>query len=237
MSKPQKSYALWIAGHCLRALATLLVFAICALVLWRVFISSRPPKEMKRLAVNDALTAAYAAHGDALELYTQEQASVTRGEQNYGYFGITRCVFIPQAKQVQVTFRYNNSTLEQIKEDLNLAEEPPRGVEIFDVSLVTVRDTTPEDKSDNTDDSANLAKDRVVPSDRRIDTTLLYTYILYTFDGVEIQPATITAFFDIYYGEPDYSQPALGTLRLYHCESPNLPVELTRAERKALAGE
>ena len=81
MSKPQKSYALWIAMHCLRGLATLLVFAICALVLWRVFISSRPPKEMKGLAVNDALSAAYAAHGEGLELYTQEQASVTRGER------------------------------------------------------------------------------------------------------------------------------------------------------------
>ena len=237
MSKPQKSYALWIAGHCLRALATLLVFAVCALVLWRVFISSRPPKEMKRLAANEALCAAYATHGDALELYTQEQGSVTRGDNNYGYFGITRFVFIPQASQVQVTFRYNNSTLEQIQKDLNLAEEPPRGVEIFNVSLVTVRDTTPEDKSDNTDDSPNLAKTRIAPTDKKIDTTLLYTYILYTFDGVDIESDTLTAFFDIYYGEPDYSLSALGTLRLYHCESTNLPVELSRAERKALAGK
>ena len=138
---------------------------------------------------------------------------------------------------MQVVFRYNNSTLEQIKEDLNLAEVPARGVEIFDVSLVTVRDTTPADASDNTDDSPNLAKERIAPSDKKIDTTLLYTYILYTFDGVEIAPDTITAFFDIYYGASDDSLPALGTLRLYHCESPNLPVELSRAERKALAGE
>jgi hypothetical protein len=237
MSKPQKSYALWIAGHCLRALATLLIFTVCALVLWRVFISGNPPKEMNQLAVNDALQAAYDVHGDALELYTQEQASVTRGEHNYGYFGITRCIFIPQADQVQITFRYNNSTLEEVQNDLNLPEEPPRGVEIFDVSLVTVCDTTPEDKSDNTDGSASLAQSRIAPTARRIDTTLLYTYIHYTFDGVEITSDTITAFFDIYYGEPDYTAPAMGTLRLYHYESVNLPVELTRAERKALGGE
>ena len=235
MSKPRKSYALWITGHCLKGLFALLIFAVCALLVWRVFISGNPPKEMKRLAVNDKLTAAYAAHGEGLELYTQEQATVTRGEHNYGYFGIPRFVIVPQAGQVQVTFRYNNSTLEAIQKDLSLPEEPPRGVEIFDVSLVTVCDMTPEDKSDNADGSATLAQSRIAPTSRVIDTTMLYTYILYTFDGVDITPETVAVFFDVYYGtQPDYTAAPMGTLRLYHCESANLPVDLSAKEEKAL---
>ena len=235
MAEPRKSYALWLTGHILRFLFTLLIFAVCALLIWRVFISGSLPKEMKQLAPNAPLAEAYRTHGDALTLYTQEQNTLTRADSNYGYFGVPRCVFIPQAQQIQVVFRYNNSTLEHVQADFSLAEAPPRGVEIFDVTVVKVLDTTPEDKSDNTDDSPNLKKERIAPTDRRITTTLLYTYCLYTFDGAEMTPDTVAAFLDVYYGETvDYNAAAYGTLRLYHCESENLPATLSGKEEKAL---
>lgn len=235
MSKPRTSYKLWLAGRLVRLLFVLLIIAVWALMLWRIFISNNPPKEMKSLSPNAVLCDAYTANGGQLSLYTQEQASVTRSEGNYGYFGVTRCVFIPEADQVQVTFRYNNSTLEAVKEDYQLAQEPPRGVEIFDVSLVSVTDTTPDDPSDNVDGSEALAKSRIAPTDKKIDTTALYTYILYTFDGVAVEDNTIAVFLDVYYeADVDYTAEAYGTLRLYHCESENLPVELSRKEKKAV---
>lgn len=235
MPKPRKSYALWITGHILRLLATLLIAAVCFFMIWRVFISSNPPADFKRLAANEPLAAAYRTHGDSLTLYTQEQATVTRGESNAGYFGATMAVFIPEAEQLQVVFRYNNSTLKHVQEDFALAERPPKGEEIFDVTVVKIVDTTPEDKSDNTDGSANLQKVRVAPTASEIDTTLLYTYIRYTFDGVVMTEDTIAAFLDVYYeANINYSETALGTLRLYHEESPNLAVELSGKEKKAL---
>lgn len=237
MGRPRRSYTLWIAGHALRALLSLFITAVCAALCWRVFISNIPPAEMKRLAANQAITEAYRTHGDALELYTQKQPSVTKNDRNYGYFGVTRCVFIPEAEQIQLTFRYNNSTLKHVKEDYALAEIPPRGVDIFDVSIVRITDTTPSDTSDNVDGSENLKKERFAPTSRVIDTTGLYTYILYTFDGVTMTDDTITAYLDVYYnGDVDYGKDAYGTLRLYHAEDPKLPVELSGKERKALNG-
>lgn len=235
MPKPRKSYALWIAGYAFRLLATLLVAAVCFFMIWRVFISSNPPSEMKRLAANEQLANAYRTHGDGLVMYTQEQGTVTRAENNSGYFGYTLAVFIPDAAQVQVVFRYNDSTLDHIKEDFGLDEAPQKGEEIFDVTLVTVIDTTPDDKSDNTDGSENLRQERITPTSREIDTTLLYTYVRYTFDGVVMTEDTITAFLDVYYQESvNYEAEALGTLRLYHAESPNLKVKLSGKEKKAL---
>lgn len=235
MGRPRRSYALWLAGHALHILLSLFITAVCAAMCWRVFISNIPPSEMKRLAATPALTEAYHIHGEELTLYTQKQPSVTKGEQNYGYFGVTRCVFIPEAAQIQLTFRYNNSTLKHVREDYALETVPERGVEIFDVSVVRITDTTPNDTSDNVDGSPNLKKERFAPSSRVIDTTALYTYILYTFDGVTMTDDTITAYLDVYYSaDIDYSKDAYGTLRLYHTEDKKLPVELSGKERKAL---
>lgn len=235
MAKPRKSYALWITGHILHALFALLIFGICGLLCWRVFISGIVPGDMKRLAPNDGLAAVYAASGEDLALYTQEQTTVTRGENNYGYFGITRCTFIPDAHQVQVVLRYNNSTLKHMVTDFSLAEQPPKGVEIFDVTLLKVVDLTPEDLTDNVDGSETLAEIRVAPSAPVIDTTALYTYCRYTFDGVDMTEDTLAAFLDIYYEEAvDYAADPYGTLRLYHRDSPDIAQELTSKEIKAL---
>ena len=74
-----------------------------------------------------------------------------------------------------------------------------------------------------------------LPTDRVIDTTSLYTFILYTFDGVDPDNDVLTVYLDVYYGEDvDYTADPLGTLRLYHCDFPREAVKLSRRERKAL---
>ena len=236
MARPRKSYYLWIAGKVLSGLLMLGIFAMIFFLLWRVFFSGKIPKEVKGLSPNAVLAEVYAARGDEMLLQTQEQGTMTRGETNYGYFGVPQFVFIPEAAQVQVLFRYNNSTLEATARDFSLPAEPPRGEEIFDVTLLAVRDLTPEDKTDNQDGSKALGKERIKPTSNTITTTWLYTYILYTFDGVSVTDDTIAVFFDIYYeGAVDYEKTPYGTLRLYHEESVWRPVALTSADKKALA--
>ena len=159
----------------------------------------------------------------------------TRTDENYGYFAVPRFVFIPEAKQVQVIFRYNNSTLKYTAEKYGLAAHPPRGEEIFDVSLVEICDLTPDNKADNMDGSDTLGKTRVAPTSYTVTTTSLYTYFCYTFDGVEVESDTVAVFFDIYYkGDLDYSKPAYGTLRLYHHGEIWQTVKLTARDRRAL---
>ena len=236
MARPRKSYALWIAGGVLRGLLGLLILAIVILLLWRVYFSGILPKSMKTLSPNETLAAAYAEKGEALSLFDQVQGTLNRNEKSYGYFGVPRFVFIPEAKQLQLVFRYNNSTLKSVAEDLALTEPLPRGEELFDVSLVLRRDLTPDNTEDNTDDSETVSRERYHPTLSAVETTALYTYFLYTFDGVEMTDDVMVGYIDIYYGlEPNYSERPLGDLRLYHRDDPRREITLSSREEKALA--
>lgn len=221
MAKPRKSYAWWIIGRILRFWLVLLVFGVCAFVVWRAFISDIPPSGMDELHPNAPLAEAYAAHGEGLTAFTQEEGTLTRGEHNYGYFGVSYCVFVPEADQVQLVVRYNNSTLEAIKQDKGLEEEPPKGERILDVTLLKMVDLTPADPTDNTDGSESIGHVRLQPTGEPvIDTTLLYTYCHYTFDGVTLDDGTLAIFADIYYlGDVDYEAEPYGALRIYHVQN------------------
>lgn len=241
MTAKPRNYYLWIGGIALRALLSLLVIAVCVFWLWRVFFSAAIPSDFKRIQPNATLKAAFDANGGTLSCFTQEQASVTREDDNYGYFGVPRFVFIPEADQVQVVFRYNNSTLEAVQADLGLADTPPRGEQIFDVTLLLLSDTTPEDKSDNVDGSETVSKTRISASATpRVETTLLYTYFYYVFDGVALTDSTLVVYLDVYADTPlgvtpDYASDPLGTLRLYHHEAERLEEALSARERRSVA--
>lgn len=238
MARPRKSYYWWIIGKALYFFVGLAIFVMTAFLVWRVFFSDNMPGEMEALQPNDRLAAAYGEKGDALLLYTQEQSTHTRGEENYGYFAVPRFIYLPEARQMQVIFRYNNSTLEATEEKYGLAEPLPRGEEVFDVSIVFITDRTPGDTTDNKDGSETLKKERIKPTSHVVTTTALYTYFAYVFDNVDIKDDTLTAFFDVYYeGAVDYEDDAFGTLRLYHKDSEWVRVELTERDKKAIEND
>lgn len=235
MSKPRKSYYFWIAGKVLYGLLALGIFLMVVYLLWRIYFSDNIPKELEGLSPNAVLAETYAEHGEEMRLQTQEQGTITRSEHNYGYFAVPQFVFIPEADQVQVLFRYNNSTLEATAKDLGLSEVPPRGEIVYDVSLLQIKDLTPEDLTDNKDGSDTLGEQRIEPTSHTVKTTKLYTFILYTFDDVTVTDDTLVIYFDVYYeGAKDYEAKAYGTLRLYHNESEWLDVKLKKSDKKAL---
>ncbi len=236
MAKPRKSYAWWITTLILRFLFALLIFGVCAFVVWRAFISNIAPSGMEELHPNAPLTEAFAQKGESLVIFRQEEGTMTRGEHNYGYFGVSYCVFIPEAQQVQLVVRYNNSTLAAIARDKGLAEEPPKGERILDVTLLKMIDLTPEDLTDNKDGSATVGRERIQPTGEPvIDTTLLYTYCHYTFDGVVTEGDTLAVFADIYYeGDVNYDADPYGTLRIYHTQNQKLYQKLSGDEIDAL---
>ena len=113
-----------VAGAVFRLILTLGILAVVGIVVWRVFFSTKIPGEVRDLQKNDALTAAWETYGDNLTFRRQEQATITRGEHNNGYFSVVDCVFIPEAAQVQLVFRYNNGTWRGI---ISWIAFPPRG--------------------------------------------------------------------------------------------------------------
>lgn len=230
----QRTFRLF--GRAVKISFTVLIFLICGILLWRVF-SSGDPASMSRLSVNEPLKEAYREHGDSLVLqYQNQNPSITQADYNRGYFSVTQYVFIPQANQVQLVFRYNNSTLQHLQEDKGLAELPSKDADLFDVSLVVTRDLTPDNAEDN-DKEEFIAKERILPTDGGCvrDTTSLYTYYRYTFDGVTVEDVTLGVFVDIYYvGDLNYKERAYGTLCIYNSAYDWITRGLTGEEIQAL---
>ena len=235
-----RSRAPRIIGRIFKLLALLLVVGVSCLVGWRVCASENYDLA-KGLKPNEALKSAYATHGNDLILQYQTQPSITRADKNYGYFSVVECVFIPQAKQVQLVVRYNNSTLEHLKADYGLAEVPDRTKDWYDVTLAITTDLTPENTADNILPET-LQKQRIHATGEPIrENTKLYTYRRYTFDNVEIAADTIGVFVDINYlgdtnelGQIDYEKEAYGTLLIYEKGVKWEPYRLSREEKKLL---
>lgn len=217
-------------------LLTAVILLLNALIIWRVFFSAKIPKEVRTLIPTESGSAAYLQYGDAIVAQYQDQASITRDEASYGYFSVPQVLFLPQADQVQLVFRYNNSTLKHLQADYQLAEMPDKAGEWFDVTLVKTVDLTPENTADNTD-PACLSVVRYSPNPtltQRTETSL-YTYYRYVFEGVTVEDPTVGVFADVYYvGDVDYSNSAYGTLCLYSNEDVWIPYRLTSDDLAAL---
>lgn len=222
-----------IIGGILKLIVTALIALVVGTIIWRVFFSAKIPSEVKYLQKNEILSAAYAETGGNLTFRRQEQASITRAEKNYGYFSVVDCVFIPEAAQVQLVFRYNNSTIRHLAEDYGLEEVPSKSEDLFDVTLIRTTDLTPENTGDNGDPST-LKKDRVHATSAVRAETQLYTFYRYVFDGVTVEDVTDGVFADVYWlGDINYNADAYGTLCLYASGDEWLDRPLSSGDRKA----
>lgn len=216
---------------------SLIVFValVNLIVIWRVFISANIPKKIDTILPNDALRAAYTEHGDDLILQYQNQLTLSYDSGKEGYFGVPQYYFIPEANQVQVVFRYNNSTLKKLTADYALEKTPEKGEHVFDVTLLKVTDLTPDNAEDQEDPNA-LEKVRYAPDAVICDTTLLYTYYRFVFEDVSIDESAISSvFLDVYYhGDLDYDKAPYGSLKLYDHLHEWIPYTLTSADKHAI---
>ena len=211
---------------CLKYAFRTVVFAIIALLLWRVFLSDRVPGGMKTLLVDDATYAAYEAQGE-LTLYTQTQDKLIVNGDTAGYFWVSQAVFIPEASQVQILVRYNNSTLEHIAEDFKLDGVPNRESTVIDVTL-RVRYAA--------DESGEVREERYYAAQPPVsDSTLMYNYRKLVFDGLDVDASVSEILVDFYYVDRvNYEKLPYGTLLVYDSESDNEPIRLSARDKKAL---
>lgn len=238
---------IWFALGCL-------VLTVCIFLIWRVS-STGTPDEIATLSSNERLSAVYEEKGEELYMFKQNQDIITRAEYNSGYFAIPEYVFIPDANQLQLVFRYNNSTLEAVAKDKKLDAELDRGKEHFDVSLVIYTDLTPENKDDNEYiDSENVKMLRCTGHLDKKDQTALYNFFRYTFYFDECEESidlnellkdetVIAVHAQFYYNgdleasEVPYSTSPYGALLLYDPSASNLRVELTDDDIEALTSD
>ncbi len=229
----------------LKSLGLLIVFGTIIFFLWRVFTSGNP-KALERLTPNAPLKEAYLAAeaaGGSLEVFTQYQENyiTTVQDKNYGYFGVTDTKFIPAADQVQLLFRYNNSTIRHLKEDYALPEVPDRDEDLYDVTLYIAYDLTPDISEDNdpVTHPETIKFVRYHATSSTADKKNLYNYRKFVFDGVDLgteEAPVLVVYADFYYvGDLDYEKEAYGTLPLYFHDVEREPYELSKAEIEALS--
>ena len=242
MSRVSRGFKIF--GWVIKFLFTLLVAVVCGMLLWRIF-SSSDPKSMMTLSVNDGIYEAYGESDGELYIFRQEQNTITRAEHNAGYFSITKAIFVPEANQVQVVLKYNNSTIRHLKEDYSLEEMPEKSDDLFDVSLFFAVDLTPENTEDNDVLSEEGTRTFRCSSEQVMkDEKNLYNYRKFVFDldecGEELAELLdsgllLAVYADIYYNEDmKLDEEAYGTLCLYDYATEKETVKLSSEERKAI---
>jgi hypothetical protein len=239
MSPMRESLAWKIVKYVVKGFFLLLIFGTIALILWRIF-SSGTPKSMTALDANDEIVEAWKkaeAEGREMDMFTQLQpTNITTKKENYSYFSVENVVFIRDAEQLQLTFRYNNSTIRHLKEDKGLSELPDRAEDLYDVTLWAVYDLTPDVTGD--DENVEYVRYHPTESETRAEQKNVYNYRKYVFDGVSMENADkplLTVYMDVYYvGDLDYDEEPYGTLPIYQYTYENETYTLTADDRKAL---
>lgn len=233
-----------IIGLIIRICFWIVVFGVIAFLIMRVT-SANAPENMESLDINDKIYEAYDNAEGELYMFRQEQRSVTSGEENYGYFSVTKNLFIPKANQVQTVLRYNNSTIRALAEDYSLDEVPERSEELFDVSLLIAIDLTPDDEEDNlSNDSESVRFVRIHPGSVIEEEKNIYNFRKFIFDldsaGIDIaelieEELLLAVYVDVYYvGDLDYEKTPYGTLCVYDYITEDIEVKLTKDEKSAI---
>lgn len=221
-------------GKVLRILFYTAVYAVIIALIWRMC-SDGIPTKMKTITPSDKLAELY--NNGELEVIYQKFDEYTTEDENYGYFGIMQAIFIPDADEAQIVFRYNNSTLEKLPLDFPelCPETPSRDGVYYDVTLVKVIDLTPDDETDN-DNKEFLRYKRYFPKKdaTKNHSTSLHNYFRYVFEDFSTEDA-LAVYVDIYYNEAiNYDDGAYGRIRVFSSEGNTRVFPLTEADKKAL---
>lgn len=225
-----------------KAVGLILVFGTTLFFLWRAFISTIVPSEVDGISPNGLLKAALESAegaGEELLYFRQAQEKTTLADHNYSYFTAHDVAFIEDANQIQVLFRYNNSTIRHLVKDYNLPEMPDRTAELYDVTLYVAYDLTPADLTDNAgNDPASVKFVRYHASSSEAARSLMYNYRRLTFDGLDMtvtDTPVLAVYVDVYYlGDLNYEAEPYGTICIYDYLAENTYGKLTNSEIAAL---
>ncbi len=222
----------YVIGYIFRAICFLAIATVVGIIAWRI-LSSGVPVEMKTLIGNDKLKVAYNENNGELNIFYQgDLDNITRTEYNSGYFSVHNVAFIDEAEQLQVVVRHNNSTLEKLKDDLNLPEADARDADVFDIQITVMYDLTPENTEDNDGETPEaVRKVTYRASESKSFQKNLYNYKKYVIDGIKITDDVIAVYVDVFYDKDVMSE---GTLCIYDYRYPRNDYKLTNKDLEVI---
>lgn len=181
-------------------------FFIYAFFVFRLCSTQDAPESVSAIVWNDTARAAYLAAPGEFQILSQEPSSIITED---GRFWISNVVYLPQAKQLQLTIKYNDSTLKYLREAL--AKQASTTQEDGTMQTVSVDDITlPDEPFDYSilDNSGVRYNEHSSSADREQN----YNYRRLVFENITI-PEHAAYYIDMYYvGAIDYSAVPYGSL-------------------------
>lgn len=172
-------------------------FLIFAFFIFRLAFSGTP-KELRRIVWTPQAIEAYRSSPETFEAIEQEQETYIT---NDGKFWILDVVYLPEAKQLQMVIKYNDSTLKYLKEALGtetLPEEP------FVYSLL--------------DNNGARYETHTQETGRRLN----YNYRLLAFENIDLTDISVM-YVDIYYTDAvDYEKAPYSSLMTWNRALPTV---------------
>lgn len=210
-----------IAKITLKTLILGISLFIYAFFIFRLCSTQEAPESVSSVVWNETACAAYAADPDGFQILTQEPATFITDD---GRFWISDVVYLPQAKQLQLTVKYNDSTLKYLKQALANQTSDPNST---DTAAVLSADDIilPDEPFDYSvlDNSGTRYHEYTAAADRVQN----YNYRRLVFENIVI-PENAAFYIDMYYvGAVDYAAIPYGSLLAWNTA---LDIEEVEAE-------
>ncbi len=196
---------------------------IYSFFIFRLCSTQDAPKSVSSVVWNETARAAYAADPDGFEIYAQEPATFITDD---GRFWISDVVYLPQAQQLQMTIKYNDSTLKYLKEAL---AKQASDAESGDTAQVLTADdiTLPDEPFDySVLDNSGVRYHEYSASSDRVQN---YNYRRLVFENIVI-PEHAAFYIDMYYiGAIDYTAIPYGSLLAWNTALGTEKIEVEKA--------
>lgn len=192
-----------------KAMALCLVLCLCLVfgaVIFRIYIAEHYPKDAAKMVFTDALTAHYRQDEEGFSAYTQD-IRFPYDDNKDGNFFAGALIVVPDASHLQVTVRYNESTLDKMAVRYALPTVPDAADGLFRYTLTV---------SYNTSEAGDVYQ-TYEPSYQQESDAYMYHYEKLAFDGVVFDGAAWMRV-DIYF--MDQSEP-LGHICVFEARASN----------------
>ncbi len=211
--------------------ATKFIILAISLFIYAFFIlrlcTSGDPKTVTSVQWNDIAEAAYQNDPEGFTVLEQEPSAFITAD---GRFWISNVLYLPSAKQLQVTVKFNNSTLKYLRREIAEAKNKA-AIENGEIKegevLYTENDIVLPDEAFD----YSLLDDHGVryhPSSVSSDKKQNYNYRILIFDDIDMEEA-FTVYVDMYYvGALDYEKAPYGSLQAWHTELPSETREIEK---------
>lgn len=163
-------------GWILRILVAVVILAVVGVLGFRLVLFEYYPKSIKNLYFDDALTAYYEKTNGEIGAKTQ-RIRFPYDDNGKGYFFADNLVVIDGIDQLQVSLRFNASTIDAIEEKYALKNLSRDNFDYLSFRLVDM-----VENEDGTDSIRVLAEGKVVAK----ETFAMYRYVRLVFDGVDV---------------------------------------------------